>query len=81
MKKEIRELVDRESNCEDIAMQFLISNTTNLPPIYVKGHLDDLGALNVMSHIIVDKASSWWYNTPSTWYEYISSDLWNFFNY
>jgi len=42
-------LVDRDRNCEDLAMQFLIANTTSLPPIYVKGHVDDLGALNGIS--------------------------------
>ena len=39
MPAAIRELVDDERNCEDIAMQFLIANVTSLPPIYVKGHL------------------------------------------
>jgi len=32
----VRNLVDRRRNCEDIAMQFLVANTTMLPPIYVK---------------------------------------------
>lgn len=43
--QEVRNLVDERRNCEDIAMQFLIANATSLPPIYVKGHLDDLGAI------------------------------------
>lgn len=47
--KEVRELVDKKWNCEDIAMQFLIANITSLPPIYVKGHLDDKGALGGIS--------------------------------
>ncbi len=109
MPAPIREMVDRERNCEDIAMQFLIANLTQLPPIYVKGRLQDLGALNgistsrnvmaaahmdsrskclnelvrlygfnplVSSHVIVDSASNWWTSSPSTWLEYISSDLW-----
>ena len=45
MPKSVLELVDKNRNCEDIAMQFLISNITQLPPIYVKGHLEDGGAL------------------------------------
>ncbi len=49
MPQAVRDLVDRERNCEDIAMQFLIANATTLPPIYVKGHLDDKGALNGIS--------------------------------
>jgi hypothetical protein len=111
MPIEIRNLVDNERNCEDIAMQFLIANTTKLPPIYVKGDLDDLGVLNgistqknvvsaghmskrsqclndltklyghnplVSSHFIVNSAADSWVNSPSSWYEYISSDLWKF---
>lgn len=109
MPQSIRNLVDSKRNCEDIAMQFLIANITSLPPIYVKGHLQDKGALNgistsqnvvmaghmhsrddclnelvkiykhnplVRSHIIVDAANNRWTNAPSTWWEYISSDLW-----
>lgn len=45
----VRDLVDRRRNCEDIAMQFLMANETSLPPIYVKGHLDDKGALGGIS--------------------------------
>jgi len=105
----VRALVDSRRNCEDIAMQFLVSNETSLPPIYVKGHLEDRGVLAgistsqnildashmksrskcldelvriykhlplVKSHVIVDSASNPWTNTPSTIYEYFSSDLW-----
>jgi hypothetical protein len=111
MPASIHELVDKSRNCEDIAMQFLISNVTSLPPIFVKGHLDDLGVLNGIStsrniasaghmdkrsqclnelvriyksnplrksHIIVDSAANGWTNWPSTWMEFISSDLWKF---
>ena len=35
MPQQIREWVDRHTNCEDIAMNFLISNYTNLPPLKV----------------------------------------------
>jgi len=109
MPQSVRDLVDRVWNCEDIAMQFLVANASSLPPIYVKGHLQDLGALNglsvnqsilkashmgarsdclnqlerlfngiplIRSHIIVDSAANRWTNSPSTWLEYISSDLW-----
>lgn len=111
MPPAIRNMVDEKRNCEDIAMQFMISNITKLPPIYVKGRLEDLGALNgistsksvvgaghmdarsqclndlvkiyggnplVSSHTIVDRANNGWTNSPSTWFEYISSDLWKF---
>ena len=113
MPQSIRELVDRSRNCEDLAMQFLLANSTGLPPIFVKGHLQDLGVVNglstnqnivsaghmdarsqclndleviykrnplVKSTIVVDSGlSGLWANEPSTWYEYLSSDLWNFF--
>ena len=112
MPKEIHEMVDRERNCEDIAMQFLVSNITSNPPIYVKGHLEDEGVLGgistrqnvvkathmdhrsnclnmliemfgrnplVESHYIVDTAANGWTNEPADWWEYISSDLWNWY--
>lgn len=112
MPDSIKALVDKSRNCEDIAMQFHMTNSTQLPPIYVKGHLQDLGALNGIStnkniitaghmdqrsfclnelvkiygfnplkysHVIVDSADNGWTNVPSTWYEYISSDLWKFY--
>ena len=111
MQASIRELVDKERNCEDIAMQFLVYHRSNLPPVFVRGHLQDLGVLNgistsknivsaghmdkrseclnslvdiykvnplIRSHVIVDTASNGWTNFPSTWMEYISSDLWKF---
>ena len=49
MPAKIREYVDEKRNCEDIAMQFLISNFTSLPPLYVKGHLSDYVALGGIS--------------------------------
>lgn len=109
MPKEILEFIDLGRNCEDIAMQFLIANETRLPPIYVKGHLQDLGVLGgistsrniakaahmdgrsaclnkmeevyhgvplLSSRIIVDSANNGWANAPSSWWEFISSDLW-----
>eukprot|EP00981_Chlorochromonas_danica_P005003 scaffold998_cov162-Ochromonas_danica.AAC.9 len=105
----VHKYIDERRNCEDIAMQFLVSNITGLSPIYVKGHMQDKGALNgistshnvvkaghmqqrdqclndlitffgrnplKMSHFFVDAASDGWTNQPSTWFEYISSDLW-----
>jgi hypothetical protein len=111
MPASIRALVDVERNCEDIAMQFLISNSSKLPPIYVRGQLKDLGTLNgistsqnvltaehmgsrsdcldllvgkygmnplITSHVFVESAANHWANRPSTWFEYISSDLWKF---
>ena len=35
MPGDIKEWVDNHMNCEDIAMNFLIANTTNKPPIKV----------------------------------------------
>lgn len=32
---EIRDWVDENMNCEDIAMNFLVANVTNQPPIKV----------------------------------------------
>lgn len=49
MPESVRKYVHEGRNCEDIAMQFLVANVTSLPPIYVKGHLGDLGVLNGIS--------------------------------
>lgn len=109
MPQSVRSLVDELRNCEDLAMQFLVANSTGLPPIYVKGHLQDLGVFSgistsknvanaghmgdrskclnsladiyggvplVISHVVVDNAANAWTNVPSSWWEYISSDLW-----
>ena len=112
MPQKIRDMVDKERNCEDIAMQFMIANYTDLAPVYVRGNLGDLGGIGgistssnivkashmgersmclnelvkmydgvnplVKSHIVVDSASNGWTNLPSTWLEFISSDLWKF---
>lgn len=113
MSEDIRLLIDKNRNCEDIAMSFLIADKTHLPPIYVKGHLSDKGVLGgistssnvvtaehmdarskclddltamydgvmplVSSHVVVDSAANGWTYGPSTWWEFISSDLWNWF--
>lgn len=111
MPQSVRDLVDRVRNCEDIAMQYLVSNTTSLPPIFVRGSLQDMGVLGgistqksiltaahidqrsqclieldkiyghdplVYSHTVITHANNGWVNAPSTWFEYISSDLWSF---
>lgn len=36
MPSEIKDWVDEHMNCEDIAMNFLVANITNKPPIKVK---------------------------------------------
>ena len=107
----VHAFIDAGRNCEDIAMQYLVSNRTALPPIYVRGYMTDLGVLGgistsrnivsaahmdarsncltqlsklfrgtplVYSKTIVASAANGWINAPSTWSEYISSDLWNF---
>ena len=49
MPAEVLKYIDEKRNCEDIAMQFLVSNHTDLPPIFVKGHLTDLGVFGGIS--------------------------------
>lgn len=49
MPQHIRSYIDEARNCEDVAMQFLVANHSSLPPVYVKGHLKDLGVLNGIS--------------------------------
>lgn len=39
MPAEVRAYVDENHNCEDIAMQFLVSNATGLAPVYVRAPL------------------------------------------
>jgi hypothetical protein len=41
--------VDENRNCEDIAMQFLASNLTGKPPIFVRGRVTDLGVFKGIS--------------------------------
>ncbi len=113
MPQSIHHLVDDNRNCEDIAMQFLVANVTHLPPIYIKGHLEDGGVIGgistsqnvltathmdhrskclndlieiygtnplIKSNIIIDSTfHGWSSNEPSTWWEFISSDLWNYY--
>eukprot|EP00617_Octactis_speculum_P016135 CAMPEP_0185761954 /NCGR_PEP_ID=MMETSP1174-20130828/20906_1 /TAXON_ID=35687 /ORGANISM="Dictyocha speculum, Strain CCMP1381" /LENGTH=149 /DNA_ID=CAMNT_0028443405 /DNA_START=22 /DNA_END=468 /DNA_ORIENTATION=- len=49
MPQAIRDYVDRHMNCEDVAMQFLVSNSSGLPPVFVRGTLTDLGTLGGIS--------------------------------
>lgn len=46
---EIDQYIDENKNCEDIAMQFLISNTTNTGPIFTSGSYSDSGAIGGIS--------------------------------
>lgn len=39
MPRRIRDYVDEHHNCEDIAMQFLVSNATGLPPVFARAPL------------------------------------------
>ena len=41
--------MDENRNCEDIAMQFLASNVTGKPPIFVRGRVTDLGVFKGIS--------------------------------
>mmetsp|Transcript_24078 Transcript_24078/g.36118 ORF Transcript_24078/g.36118 Transcript_24078/m.36118 type:complete len:428 (-) Transcript_24078:101-1384(-) len=49
MPQGIKKFVDAGKNCEDIAMSFMVANETNLPPIYVRGSLQDHGVFNGIS--------------------------------
>ncbi len=110
MPAPVREYVHKNKNCEDIAMQFLVANVSSLPPIFLRGSLEDLGVLGGIStqrdpikakHIsarsaclndmtvlfganplkysrtFVERATNVFGNAPSTWWEYISSDMWS----
>ncbi len=46
LPKAVWDFVHENKNCEDIAMQFLISNATGLPPVWVRGHYRDSGVLD-----------------------------------
>jgi hypothetical protein len=36
LPREARTYIDARKNCEDIAMQLLVSRATRLPPVYVR---------------------------------------------
>ena len=46
LPKAVWDFVHENKNCEDIAMQFMISNATGLPPVWVRGHYRDSGVLD-----------------------------------
>ncbi|PKA64895.1 alpha-1,4-N-acetylglucosaminyltransferase EXTL3 [Apostasia shenzhenica] len=49
MPQTIRNYVDRNRNCEDIAMAFLIANETGAPPIWVQGQIFEMGSSGISS--------------------------------
>jgi hypothetical protein len=49
LPKSVLKYVDDHMNCEDLAMQFLISNVSGLPPIYVRSDVYDVGVLGGIS--------------------------------
>ncbi|XP_043698720.1 glycosylinositol phosphorylceramide mannosyl transferase 1-like isoform X2 [Telopea speciosissima] len=49
MPASIREYVAKNRNCEDIAMSFLVANTTGAPPIWVKGKISEIGSTGISS--------------------------------
>ncbi|XWS56693.1 hypothetical protein CRYUN_Cryun09bG0107700 [Craigia yunnanensis] len=49
MPASIKEYITRNRNCEDIAMSFLVANTTGAPPIWVKGKIFEIGSTGISS--------------------------------
>ncbi|KAF8402689.1 hypothetical protein HHK36_010777 [Tetracentron sinense] len=49
MPASIREYITKSRNCEDIAMSFLVANTTGAPPIWVKGKIFETGSTGISS--------------------------------
>ncbi|KAM7499349.1 hypothetical protein LguiA_023763 [Lonicera macranthoides] len=49
MPASIREYVTKNRNCEDIAMSFLVANSTGAPPIWVKGKIFEIGSTGISS--------------------------------
>ncbi|TVU07682.1 hypothetical protein EJB05_41047 [Eragrostis curvula] len=45
----IREYVNENRNCEDIAMSFLVANVTGAPPIWVQGRIYEIGSSGISS--------------------------------
>ncbi|GBG76892.1 hypothetical protein CBR_g23106 [Chara braunii] len=55
----VREYVEKGSNCEDIAMNFLVSNLSHLSPLLVQGKTRDWGdSRNSQKHLINGAVSS-----------------------
>lgn len=49
MPSSIHDYVMRERNCEDIAMSLLVANATEVPPIWVKGKIYEIGSSGISS--------------------------------
>ncbi|XP_077245525.1 glycosylinositol phosphorylceramide mannosyl transferase 1-like [Tasmannia lanceolata] len=49
MPSSIHDYVNKERNCEDIAMSLLVANATGAPPIWVKGKIYEIGATGISS--------------------------------
>lgn len=49
MPAQVRDFVTRERNCEDIAMSFLVANTTKAAPIWVQGKIFEIGSSGISS--------------------------------
>ncbi|KAK1322568.1 hypothetical protein QJS10_CPA03g01864 [Acorus calamus] len=47
MPASIRDYTTKNRNCEDIAMSFLVANTTGAPPIWVKGKIYEIGSTGI----------------------------------
>ncbi|KAI9076339.1 hypothetical protein K1719_041702 [Acacia pycnantha] len=43
----IQDYISRHRNCEDVAMSFLVANSTGAPPIWVKGKIYEKGASSI----------------------------------
>jgi len=41
--KTILKYIDEHRNCEDIAMQYLVSKRSNSPPVWIEGTLYEIG--------------------------------------
>ena len=53
MPQAIRDMVDEYINCEDIAMNFLVSHLTRKPPIKVKRRMEACTGLHVSGETVV----------------------------
>lgn len=55
LPKDVWNYVHEGRNCEDIAMQFLVSNASGLPPIWVKGSYSDSGVIDFKGGVSTGK--------------------------
>ncbi|KAL5199576.1 hypothetical protein ABZP36_020779 [Zizania latifolia] len=49
MLPSIRDYVNENRNCEDIAMSFLVANVTGAPPVWVQGRIFEIGSSGISS--------------------------------